>query len=461
MNASGPTAAHLKLRPFQQEAVDGFFEPDAPPRQILLAPVGTGKSTTASAVIAEALRRGANGIAVLAPANVVAQGIAWRAATDELTPYPLHRSVSAITSASLGPRWPRRVITFGSLRQARREPIASALRARGWDIVIVDLSGAGEDDVDTLRGFLSETNVDRVLALNDARSASAKWSWLDAAPLAFSDPGLESVKASPIKFSVVSYERSPDEIDLASRAQQVTLDLRRLGVRVPARLPAAVNSSPLAAQSQAWAAAGSLRHLRNRLAHGLPGESKPKDGPTVGPSALPQLEQLRDALMRLGDDVDLLQTDAKWEAFLSEFEQRGAKSTVVFCDFAETAAYVANRLQGVGVDAMQLSESTGLTHVDERPDTVLVGRDELLLGLELRHAQVAYNYDLPRSLRRAHIRWSLLDWSRTDPPVEMFTMLDRRNASPTEKMSFTQFQYLVSGHSAADSPSSRPSRRPT
>jgi hypothetical protein len=116
---------------------------------------------------------------------------------------------------------------------------------------------------------------------------------------------------------------------------------------------------------------------------------------------------------------------------------------VVFCDFAETAAYVANRLQEVGVDALQLSESVGLAQVEEHSEAVLVSRDELLLGLELRHARVAYNYDLPRSQRRAHIRWSRLDWSRTDPPVEMVTMLDRRNASPTEKMSFTQFRYLV------------------
>ena len=178
---------------------------------------------------------------------------------------------------------------------------------------------------------------------------------------------------------------------------------------------------------------GALRHLRNRLAHGLPSESEPKDGPAVGPEALPRLEQLRDALMRLGDDVDLLETDTKWSAFLSEFERRGAQGAVVFCDFAETAAYVANRLQEVGVDALQLSESAGLAPVDERSGVVLVSRDELLLGLELRHARVAYNYDLPRSQRRAHIRWSRLDWSRTDPPVEMVTMLDRRNASPTRR----------------------------
>ncbi len=218
----------------------------------------------------------------------------------------------------------------------------------------------------------------------------------------------------------------------------VGLLLRSVDTRSPSPPLLAV-----AAQTQAWAAAGPLRHLRNRLAHGLPGESDPKDRPAVGPEALPRLEQLRDALMRLGDEVDLLEADSKWSAFRSEFARRGAQGVVVFCDFAETAAYVANRLQEVGVEALELSGSTGLTQFEERSDAVLVSRDELLLGLELRHARVAYNYDLPRSQRRAHIRWSRLDWSRIDPPVEMVTLLDRRNASATEKMSFAQFQYLV------------------
>jgi hypothetical protein len=94
---------------------------------------------------------------------------------------------------------------------------------------------------------------------------------------------------------------------------------------------------------------------------------------------------------------------------------------VVFCDFAETAVYVADRLQAAGINVVSLQDGSFPALSEERADIVLVSRDELLLGLELRHARVAFNYDLPPSQRRAHIRWSRLDWSQTDPPVEMVT----------------------------------------
>lgn len=127
-----------------------------------------------------------------------------------------------------------------------------------------------------------------------------------------------------INFSVVEYERTPEEIDLAKRAQQLTMDFRHLGLRLATRLPAASISSPLAAQSQAWAAADSLRQLRNRLAHGFPGQPEDKRIETLGAEALPELERLRANLMRFGDDVDFLERDSKWEAFVSELRRRGA-----------------------------------------------------------------------------------------------------------------------------------------
>ena len=433
----------LNLRPFQREAVDHFFSDTAADTQVLLAPIGTGKSATASGIAAEALRRGASGVAVLATKNVVAQGIAWRAAGHDLTPFELHRAVALSTSTSPTVRWPRRVLTFGSLRQAARDPIAHAFRARAWDLVIADLGGGRDEDAQALKGLFDGARMNRVLALGDASALESRWSWLGAAPLAYDVPDVADASAPPINFSVVEYERTPNEIDLARRAQQLTMDFRRLGLPPGARLPAAASSSPLASQSQAWAAADSLRHLRNRLAHGLPGQ--PEDGPSqvLGADRLPELERLRADLMRFGDDVDLLEVDSKWEAFVSELRRVGPSGVAVFCDFAETAVYVTDRLEAVGIPVASPDDGGFLDRSEERPDAVFVSRDELLLGSELGDARVAINYDLPPSQRRAHIRWSRLDWSQADPPARMITLLDRKSASPTEKMAFTQLRYMV------------------
>ncbi|HEY8202022.1 MAG TPA: hypothetical protein VII47_11800, partial [Actinomycetota bacterium] len=207
-------------------------------------------------------------------------------------------------------------------------------------------------------------------------------------PLAFEIPDMADALVPSINFSVVEYERTPEEIDLAKRAQQLTMDFRHLGLRLATRLPAASISSPLAAQSQAWAAADSLRRLRNRLAHGLPGQPEDKRIETLGAEALPELERLRANLMRFGDDVDFWNETASGKPSSRSFVAGGPSGVVVFCDFAETAVYVADRLQAAGINVVSLQDGSFPALSEERADIVLVSRDELLLGLELRHARV-------------------------------------------------------------------------
>ena len=341
------------------------------------------------------------------------------------------------------PRWPERVLTFGSLRQATREPILDALHAREWDLVVVDLSGGTEGDVASLQELLAGLAVRRMLLLDDAPSDGRLWSWIHAEPLPYDVPDVANATQPPLNFSVVEYGRSATEIDLAHRAQELMMEIRNLRLPVKARLTAAVMSSPVAAQSQAWAAADSLRQLRNRVAHGLPAIPDEEPGEAFEPKALPRLERLRDGLMRFGEDVELMETDSKWDAFLAAMSSRVPSPSVVFCDFAETVVYVADRLQAAGIHAMTLDDLSAVASLRDEPNAVLVSRDDQLLGVEIRGVRLAYNYDLPASQRRAHIRWSRLDLTHGDPPSEMVTLLDRRGASPTERMAFAQLRYMV------------------
>jgi AAA domain len=436
----------LPLRPFQAEAVEHFFREDSHKVQVLAGPSGSGKATTASAIVSEALRRGADAIAVLATRNVVAQGIAWRATSVDLTPFELHRAVALSTSTGPVPRWPKRVLTFGSLRQAAREPIAQALATRRWNLVVADVSGGGDSDLDTLHRFLAAAEIDRVLVLEGALTIDSQ-PWPDGIRLPYAAPGIADATKPPLDFSVVEYERSPAEVDLAGRAQELASNFRSLGLGARMRLPAATASSPLAAQSQAWAAADSLRQLRNRLAHGLTSEPEEKDLPRLQLGALPRLEQLREDLVQFGDDIDSLETDSKWEAFLPRLHSREPQLTVVFCDFAETAVYAVDRLQEAGMEAISLDNPDAFEVLKQGYDGILVARDDKLPGLELRGARLAVNYDLPASQRRAYLRWSRLDWSREDRPVEMVTLLDPRGGTPTERMAVVQLRYLVGGDS--------------
>lgn len=367
-----PEPQHVHLRPSQKEAVDRFFAPDAPRRQALLAPTGTGKSVVATAVVEESFRRGARSVLVLAAQNVVAQSIAWRSSGGVRVPFELHRALSASTTDRPAARWPDEVLAFGSLRRAAREPVAGAVRDRFWDLVIADLSGAAADDVENLHEFLAGGDIGRLLVLDNRVSSAQASSWLDAAPLAFDVPDTDSFSVPPLRFSAINFERSDAEVAIIDRAVRLAAELKGAGSRSRHRLNAAAASSPLALQSQAWAAAESLRQLQSRLAHGLPPQLELDLLADEMPAELPRVERLRHELMALADDVDQLEVDTKWDAFARAITAIHDPSVVIFCDFAETANYVADRLQFAGIEAHAAVEESAVPAVASLSAAVLV-----------------------------------------------------------------------------------------
>jgi hypothetical protein len=431
----------FELRSFQRAAVDDFFSAGGGAVRVLAAPTGTGKTTTAVAIVDESIRRGAQAILILSTHLLVAQQIAERAETSMLATVELRQAVAVSTSAGIAPTWPPAILVFGSLQQAAREPIAEALMVGRWDLVVADDAvGLAADEANKLVMFLDSAQVERALIVQDAPLPGGPV-WPRAAPLSYPFPSIPSEGPPEIEFSVAEYERSGIELDLAQRAQELTSRLRRLGTGARTRLAAATASSPLAAQSRAWAAAESVSQLRNRTAHGL--SSGPgSDLGRLAPEVLPALEELHGELLRFGDDIDALPGDSKWDAFLLSLEAQQRQLTAVFCDFAETTNYVTGRLQDAGLDAISLDDVGVFELLRRGFEGVVVARDNQLPGVDLRRARLAFNYDLPTTRRRANTRWTRLDW-RADWATKMITLIDAGGATDAERVAFSQFRDLL------------------
>lgn len=433
----------LGLSSEQLEVVERFFASPSPVQAVLRGPVGTGKTLTASAIGGRALEMGASGVAVLGRRRVVAESIAWRAAPPEMPPFELTQSVlMAMKGQPARPLPVSRSLVFGTLKQSVRSAIGDAFLDRPWDVLIVDMSGGPDtESEEMLRQLVSRAQVSRLLVMDDwPPSVELAWFARHEFRLGGAADGSESERR--VRFSVVNYLRSSAEQALIGDAQELTSRLRPFRVRPPARVAAAASSSPLALQGEAWRVEQELRALRNRWAHGLGDRSKDLPNPAL----MPDLDELRETLLQLADKVDAVETDSKYQAFASLLaEQQDGASCVVFCEFARTASYVAQRLSAAGRQAVAVTGESALHAIDDSFDSVLVCFDEVLEGLDLRSANVAFNYDLPASVRRAHLRWSRLDWARRHDPPQMVSLFDQSGASHRERYALMEMRYLVGG----------------
>ena len=104
-------------------------------------------------------------------------------------------------------------------------------------------------------------------------------------PVTFSVPDLAAGPRPAIKFSVVEYESSQQEIDLAERAQNWRW-------RPKASVCVAASSGgqikPSSCTESGLGSGRSAMPLRNRLAHGLTSEPEWKNAESLGPDALPR-----------------------------------------------------------------------------------------------------------------------------------------------------------------------------
>lgn len=274
MNTTTHHSRFEQLRPHQVDFIANFIRPDAPRNQMLLAPVGSGRSFTTLALISDLLNQGqARRVLVLVHRVALRDQFAHYArelnlslpvlTVDGLT----FREMVAQADVGFSP-WPSDVVAVMLLDLAAKNEIAASLTSIHWDLVVVD-------DVGSLgasrQGFI------RLLSQSDAAKRLLLMSGLpypDPPSFGISDLTIvnwhrdladtESAiyRARP-DIRVVEYRRSDEEIGFLQNLGTLTEQLSNSATSHLQRhmLLRAAASSPYAAEQ-------SIRKLRNRLAHG-------------------------------------------------------------------------------------------------------------------------------------------------------------------------------------------------
>jgi hypothetical protein len=412
------------LTPQQSSFVRGFLA-QAKGVDVLVAPTGAGKVATAAEVAAGILDAGAKAILVVADSFVAAHQLATRAASHGAVPLPLTREWAWSHDFNDPAVWPDVVVAFGARSQIIRPPLDEAVHRRDWDLIVVDASWA---DADARQPSLVESvewlhnlrqRAVRTLVLLDARFPEGEWGELAPSITHWTRPDLPNCTAAGrLLATEVTFSRTASERELLGAAQAIRHRVRDLGLPIDTKfLDEALDSSLFALHSRASALAQQLRHIRNRLAHGLPpSEEEPAGSPSDQRMAdLREIEQVAEACRDLAERAARLVDDSKFEALEKFLETRDASRTAIVSESSATSRYLASRLQASrGIDVLGAPDLTGRD--EGEGDVVIVAHDAQLQGLEIAVDLVVY-YDLPVDPYRLYFRLSRFTTAGHTPEI--------------------------------------------
>jgi Helicase conserved C-terminal domain len=444
----------IGLQPHQAQVVVEFLQRKAPITGLLIASVGTGKSTMAATLVREFIAahpQGRCGV-VTAPALVTQMERVLGSRLDQLGVPVLavsarsYRALLGTSDATDDSIWPQPVValwTFDAL--AASDQVQSAWATFAPDLLIVDEGHRLlEDRVDLLRSKVATVPAVLVMsAVADPRFEAtlangrpfARWDWV--APLF--DWNGDSLWSSPhVVRKVVEFRRTESE-------REVLSSVRRLYGN-PNSTNLAGRSVFAAADSSLFALESVLLRRRNRLAHAL----APDDDSDAAPAELDALPTESWGAVRIGEELAgirsvldrlaSLGSDSKVEVFADQvrsLRQGASKPIAAFVQFVRTQDLLAQTLQddGITVSVVNGSMSFDARESASRAESdVLLVTDAALQGHDLRHVECAIHFDIPRGGLQLALRESRLGPVAGENRARTVVALRDRDAPEQERV---------------------------
>jgi hypothetical protein len=446
-------SAELAL--YQRDFVRRFLAPNAPRYQLLLAPVGTGKTFTASAIVDSILRTPSR-VLFVTPIGMrtleyaLGPSLPWT--EIKITKAWLRERSSEPDGADGG--WPAWMLGVVNPRTLADSWVAKELATTDWDLVVVDEANSlGPRAERAVHQLLVEETVRRLLVLGiptmelplGSIGGLHVESWKLSALGRNGLPAVEQVH----NFHSVLFERSPDERSLLQRVQRLLEETEHYSIEWGIHdLDQAASSSPYALQARALQALERLRSRRNALAHGRTAGDVVTSRTRA--AEFGQLSMVVDELQAIADAVDRLGEDSRYATFTELLRvgsvRLGEERVVVFCAEQSTADYIANGLTILERPFLRIrAEGTPLADISSalrRPNTIVVADDQAVAGLDLVNARQVINYDLVPDVRRMLARWLSVGGAHRSP-LEVWTLLDRSPEGLPEGQALQLMPYLA------------------
>ena len=484
------------LAAWQANFAASFLEPDSGTFHLLAAPVGSGKTHVARAIVAELMAEEAKRILVLSPNMMLCEQWTARLREGSLVPVSLLtrrelRELEAQVPIGESPLQQTGIYVI-SLGLARQDDIANQLSAIEWDLIIVDEAHQlAAPMAATLLDRLSGANVVRRLLLISSTPPPTLESWIRPSPeqpIRLPTPLVitnwygelknwdSSVVQRPaLRWNIYPYRRSPEEVSYLS------LLLRRIEELVNQSHVKSLLTQILTQQLSSSLLAFEQTLLR--LSHTFNAADTDSElldfkqflaDPELGiDSAEAHIRVVdknsiwidKQSALAIVDEcihvLDMITVDGKTRAFLSLVRSIMSATPDIpriclFSMYNETISYLHATLDDTNDIGLSLFTTTGASSFAEREETVKLFLDngglllatDTTLGEEFEMLEIrdVIHYDLPTSPLIFEQRRGGFDRIGRQVPLTMHLLLDESHVIPLE----SELLKLVTGDKAAD-----------
>lgn len=381
--------------------------------------------------------------------------------------------------------WPIPAVILMSVDLAKRDDMASNLKSVNWDLIIFDEShllkkGKRKVLFDELReskaahrGLLLTTipafpdNVD---------TKSVGWDVVDW-------EGRPVFPSFEKKLTSIYYKRSEEEHsfykDLKSFTEKLTQSFSYAKLQ-QASIFRAASSSIYAVERMLGRLFSEWRHLRNKIAHGIPWSDddieKVQKQLIMATDELGVVEELSESLViepneflflyqkleALLDQVEEIHIDSKLDALISytrKFFDIGNKTHLcIWCSFANTLQYLESSLESLEEPIYSLSGSLEPSELKNRLESfqnnggILITTDVSSKGLTFEYVDECINYDLPLNAKILYLRWTRFHRISRKKDFSMSFIKDESKALPWEEELVKTLEDSISSEAESGAP---------
>lgn len=465
--------AGLILYPHQSKFMADFLKEDAPPHQLLISPVGTGRTAVALALVADAAQNRPNARILIITPSILLEQFRYQLKREfnisnaEIINHQKFRELESKVPVGTSP-WGSPLVALLSFRIAAQRNILESLKSTNWDLIIIDeLHQLGANLGAGIEAMIDSGRAQRLLALTslglrEYQSISEKLHTTTWSNDIASWDGSIIPRPPPLRLHLVNYRRGNDEAEFLTELQTFTSHQQQ---------GAFSSLLTFAASSSSFALEKILRGTKERLST-PPLETLGQDSSAVSAEVATAAFEgdLPDDLLHTGpltrnaetlkritqllEKPDSISSDEKLHALLAALAPLTASRTAnsricIVASFIATTSYLHSALTDEGYNVYTLNSAVSPNTRFDALDTfrsqggTLIATQASLPGVDLRNIDAMFHYDLPNSEIWLHQRLAKVQAYGRSRPADVFFFRDQTNALSWEGNLLAQHQLIL------------------
>lgn len=413
-----------KLLPYQEEFVDAYFaDPDTKVHR-LIAPAGSGKTTTALALVSRLLsQKDSARVLILSDRKVVA--LQCEAALRDwgidsvLMDSFKYRELEDVEGGGPSP-WEERRVYLSTVQFVARKEASESFFSTSWDLVLIDWEvREGTRNGQFISRLVDQQEVQSVVVISRIASPEFDGFFPDETKLIewkmsdlLSGDGKPIWKPRQIRVETIPYQLTELEDTIREDLALIAESAKSFREGYPKlELSAALigESDLYSVEYRLRSFYGGLRHLRNEIVHG-------RSGAEANEFDFALFEEISQKMERLFGLIEEVETDSKMEAVtqrlneIAEVESR----ILITTRYRATAEYLSSSLEASIDNLWMLTASESMAEREKsmggfaEKGGVLIATEAMLKGCEISAVDVLLAYDAPKTPEKVYMLISRL-----------------------------------------------------